>query len=151
MSDSTYGTLNNFHLSSHANVLDGSLELTYDFTATPTPTGKIQYSGPGASPTWQGPYQVTWNPANPVNGVARGSFSIPIPTPPLVVPGQYGGPYRYGALIFTLPSGDSKGTLTGSFSSQPPGGPPEDDPLAWDADPSVPEPEAHKTAAPGKY
>jgi hypothetical protein len=148
MSDSTYGTLNNFHLSSHANVLDGSLELTYDFTATPKPTGKIKYSGPGASPTWQGPYIVTWNSVD--DGVAKGSISIPIPTSPLVVPGPYGGPYRSGKLTFNLPTPINPwGSLTGSFATKSDGF--GDDPLNWDADPSVPEPEAHKTATPGKY
>jgi hypothetical protein len=123
----------------------GTLSLTYTLNDNGTITGaSITYlQDPGKPPIQT--KQVTFMGASaPYTGFPN----PPTMNPPLHVPQE--GEYQSGSLTFTPPTTNplNKGSLTGSFSET---AITDDDPdISWEADPSVPEPEEFKTAAPGK-
>jgi hypothetical protein len=125
----------------------GTLMLTYTLYDNGTITGAsfTYLQDPGKPPIQT--KQVTFMGASaPYTGFAN----PPTMNPPLHVPGE--GEYQSASFSFTPPTASplNAGSLTGSFSEADTIT--DDDPdISWVADPSVPEPEEYKTAAPGKH
>jgi hypothetical protein len=126
----------------------GTLYLTYTLNSDGTITGAsfTYQQNPGLPPLQT--YNVDFSGST---APYSGSLNPTTMSPPLNVPGE--GNYKSGTLNFTPPTTSpvTAGSLTGTFSTAP-GITTTDDNITWEADAStVPEPEAHKTATPGKY